>query len=243
MKFSPPLTPATLLKRYKRFLADIRFDDGREITAHCANPGSMMGLAEPGSRIHLSKSDNPKRKLAWSWELIEVASPLGGTPTLVGVNTARPNQIVEEAILSAKIPELTGYATLRREVKYGENSRIDILLEDPGRPPAYVEIKSVTLSREAGIAAFPDAKTARGAKHMAELAAMVRAGHRAIVFFLVQRDDCTEVRPATDIDPHYAQALADAIDAGVEPLCYSCKLTTMGIDIHHSLPITPKMSV
>ncbi len=243
MKFPHPLTPAVLLKRYKRFLADIRFDDGTELTAHCANPGSMMGLAEPGSRIYLSKSDNPKRKLAWSWELVEVASPADGAPTLVGINTAHPNRVVEEALLTHQLPAFSGYASLRREVKDGENSRIDLLLEDPHRAATYVEVKSVTLSRDAGIAAFPDAKTSRGAKHMAELAAQVRAGHRAIVLFLVQRDDCTEMRPAADIDPYYAQALADAVRAGVEPLCYSCKLSPTGIEIHQSLPITLKVSV
>lgn len=238
MQFPRPLTSATLLKRYKRFLADIRFDDGTEVTAHCANPGSMIGLAEPGSRIYVSKSDNPKRKLGWSWELIEVVSPADGVPTLVGINTAHPNRVAEEAIRAGQIPELKGYATLRREVKYGENSRIDLLLEDEARPAAYVEVKSVTLSREAGMAAFPDAKTARGAKHMGELAQMVREGHRAIVLFLVQRADCTEMRPAADIDPAYARALSEAVKAGVEPLCYSCKLSAHGIEVYQSLPLT-----
>lgn len=229
MNIEPPFVRATLLKRYKRFLADIRFEDGTETTAHCANPGSMMGLAEPGSTVWLSKSDNPKRKLAWSWELVEV----GGAR--VGINTARPNALVAEAIGGGHIPELASYETLRREVKYGRNSRIDLLLESPDRPSAYVEIKSVTLSRAPGLAEFPDAKTARGAKHMAELAEMAKNGHRAVVFFLVQRTDCNRFAPAADIDPAYAESLAAAISAGVEVLCYSCRIEPNLIEIDRAL--------
>lgn len=229
MKFDPALTPATLLKRYKRFLADVRFDDGSELTAHCANPGSMLGLAEPGSTVWVSKSDNPKRKLPWSLELVDVGT------SLVGVHTGRPNTLVEAAIKAGDIPELAGYETVRREVKYGENSRIDLLLENPDRPPAYVEIKSVTLSRTQGLAEFPDSKTARGAKHMAELAEMARFGHRAVVFFLVQRSDCTQMRPAADIDPKYAESLTAAIAAGVEVLCYSCRINSERIELDRPL--------
>ncbi|MBN4051791.1 DNA/RNA nuclease SfsA [Parvibaculum lavamentivorans] len=232
MKFSPPLIQATLLKRYKRFLADVRFDDGSETTAHCANPGSMMGLSTPGSTVWLSKSDNPKRKLAWSWELIEVSE------TLVGVHTGRPNALVAAAINAGEIPELIGYETARREVKYGQNSRIDILLEKVGTPSAYVEIKSVTLSRTPGLAEFPDSKTSRGAKHMNELAEMAKSGHRAVVFFLVQRSDCTRMCPAADIDPVYAQSLVDAVAAGVEVICYSCKITSEGIDLDGPLDVS-----
>ncbi len=231
MKFDPPLTKATLVKRYKRFLADIRFEDGSEVTAHCANPGSMMGLAEPGVTVWVSKSDNPKRKLAWSWELVDVAT------SLVGVHTSKANALVEAAISDGKIPELAGYEVLRREVKYGENSRIDLLLEDPERPSAYVEVKSVTLSREQGLAEFPDSKTARGAKHMAELAEMAKSGQRAVVFFLVQRSDCTHMRPAADIDPNYAESLNTAVAAGVEVLCYSCRLSPDGIELDRRLKI------
>lgn len=229
MKIEPPFVRATLLKRYKRFLADVRFEDGTETTAHCANPGSMMGLADPGSTIWLSRSDNPKRKLAWSWELVEV----GGAR--VGINTARPNALVAEAIGGGRIPELAGYETLRREVKYGQNSRIDLLLESPDRPSTYVEIKSVTLSRESGLAEFPDARTARGAKHMAELAEMAQIGHRAVVFFLVQRTDCDRFAPAADIDPAYARSLATAVSAGVEVLCYSCRIDPDLIEIDRAL--------
>ncbi len=229
MKFHPPLTRATLVKRYKRFLADVQFDDGTLATAHCANPGSMKGMAEPGSTVWLSKSDNPKRKLAWSWELVDVGS------SIVGVNTARPNALVASAIEAGTIPELCGYTSLRREVKYGQNSRIDLLLEAPAKPAAYVEIKSVTLSRTPGLAEFPDSRTARGAKHMVELAEMAKAGHRAVVFFLVQRADCLIMAPATDIDPIYATALRDAIEAGVEVLCYSCKISPHEIELDQRL--------
>ncbi len=231
MKFDTPLISATLLKRYKRFLADVRFEDGSEVTAHCANPGSMMGLAEPGSTVWLSKSDNPKRKLVWSWELVDVGS------SLVGVHTSRANALVEEAVKAGKIPELEGYENLRREVKYGENSRIDLLLEDPHRPTTYVEIKSVTLSRSDGLGEFPDSKTARGAKHMAELAEMAKQGHRAVVVFLVQRSDCTRMEPAADIDPKYTESLRNAVAQGVEVLCYSCRLTPNGISLDQRLEV------
>lgn len=231
MKFTPPLTSATLLKRYKRFLADIRFGDGTEATAHCANPGSMMCLAEPGSMVWLSKSDNPKRKLAWSLELVDDGK------SLVGVHTGRANALVEAGIESGSIAELDGYETLRREVKYGKNSRIDLLLEDPGRPTAYVEVKSVTLSRTMGLAEFPDSKTARGAKHMAELAEMAKQGNRAVVFFLVQRSDCTSMQPAGDIDPKYAESLRAALAAGVEVLCYSCRLSPDEITLDRRLEV------
>ena len=232
MKFDPPLLSGRLLKRYKRFLADIRLDSGEEITAHCANPGSMMGLAGEGMRVWLSKSDNPKRKLAHSWEIVE---PEAGC--LVGINTDHPNRIVEAAILAGEVPELAGYETLRREVKYGQNSRIDLLLEDPGKPPAYVEVKNVTLAREPGIAEFPDAVTARGAKHMEELARRAVAGERAVVFFLVQRSDADRFRLAEDIDPAYARAFETAVNAGVEALCYKCVITPEEIRLDRKLTL------
>jgi len=232
MKFDPPLLSGRLIKRYKRFLADIRLDSGEEITAHCANPGSMMGLAGEGMRVWLSKSGNPKRKLAHSWEIVE---PEAGC--LVGINTAHPNRIVEAAILAGEVPELTGYETLRREVKYGQNSRIDLLLEDLGRPPAYVEVKNVTLAREPGIAEFPDAVTARGAKHMEELARRGVAGERAVVFFLVQRSDAERFRLAADIDPAYAKAFEAAVNAGVEALCYKCVITPEEIRLDRKLTL------
>ena len=235
MKFPNPLISGTLIKRYKRFLADVQLDDGGEITAHCANPGSMMGLAEPGSRVWLSPSDNPKRKLKFSWELIEV--DLGEGPALVGINTSHPNGLMAEAIGDGRIDELSGYGSLRREVKYGQNSRIDILLEDDAKAPCYVEIKNVHLMRDAGLAEFPDSVTARGAKHLGELAQMVAEGNRSVMVYLVQRDDAKRFSLARDIDPKYAEAFDAASSAGVEALAYSCRLTPEGIEVDAPLPI------
>ena len=228
MKFEEPLLKATLLKRYKRFLADVVLEDGSEITAHCANPGSMIGVADPGSVVWLSPNRNPKAKLPYRWEMIEVA---GG---LVGINTARPNRIVEEAISQARVPELKGYETMRREVKYGRNSRIDLLLEGPGR--CYVEVKNVTLRRQ-GFAEFPDAVTARGAKHLRELSDMIEKGHRAVMLYLVQRMDCRTFRLARDIDPEYGAAFDKALAAGVEALAYGCRLTCQEITLDTPLHI------
>ena len=189
MRFPSPLTEGRLVRRYKRFLADIELPGGETVTAHVANPGAMTGLAEPGMRVFLSRSDSKTRKLAWSWELVEADG------TLVGINTAHPNGIVADAIASGDIPELAGYDLLRREVKYGVNSRIDILLIGAGRPDAYVEVKNVHLSRQKGLAEFPDSVTARGTKHLGELASMVAAGHRAAMLYLVHRGDCTRLQP------------------------------------------------
>lgn len=225
MKFSAPLVSGRLVKRYKRFLADVVLDDGgEEITAHCANPGSMLGLKEPGSRVWLSRSDNPKRKLKYSWEVIEADG------ALVGINTAHPNKLVEEALTEGRIRELAGYETLRREVKYGKNSRIDILLQQADDSKTYVEVKNVHLMREAGLAEFPDSVTARGAKHLGELAEMVREGHRAAMVFLVQRPDCAKLSLASDIDPTYAEAFEAARQAGVETYAIGCDVRLDGID-------------
>jgi sugar fermentation stimulation protein A len=235
MRFSAPLVPATLIRRYKRFLADVRLPGGEEITAHVANPGAMTGLAAPGARVWLSRSGNPKRKLPWSWELVEV--DFGGGVELVGVNTGHPNGIVTEALAAGLIPELAGYATARREVKYGKSSRVDVLLEDPARPPCYVEIKNVHLMRRQGLAEFPDAVTARGAKHLDELAAMVAAGARAVMLFLIQIGSAERFTLAADIDPTYAQAFARARAAGVEAIAWRCAITADGIDCAHAVPI------
>lgn len=235
MKYPEPLIGGRLLRRYKRFLADVELEDGETVTAHCPNSGSMLGLCAEGSTVWLSTSDNPKRKLAQTLELVNADG------TLVGVNTHRANAIAEEAVHQGKIPELTSYGSLRREVKYAGNSRIDLLLEDDAKPPCYVEVKSVTLRRNSGekkgIAEFPDAVTARGTKHLHALAEMVREGARAVMLYLVQRGDCGEFRLAADIDPAYAESFEHARTAGVEILCYSCKLSPTGIILGGPLPL------
>ncbi len=235
MKFPSPLIRGRLVKRYKRFLADVALDDGTELTATCPNTGSMMGLTEPGSIVWLSKSDSATRKYAHTWEMIE--NDLGAGPQLVGINTNHPNKIVSEAIEAKKIPELNGFASLTREVKYGVSSRIDILLDDPAKGLAYVEIKNVHLMRKAGLAEFPDSVTERGVKHLQELAAMVAAGHRAVMVYLIQRADAKKLAFAADIDPAYAAALKIAKNAGVETMAYRCRLTTDGIELDGSVPL------
>jgi len=220
VKLPQPMVRGTLIQRYKRFLADVRLETGEIVTAHCANPGAMTGLNMPGLPVYLSHSNNPKRKLAWNFDLVEL--PTG----LVGINTAYPNRIVAEALRDRRIAEVNAYGTFRPEVPYGEKSRVDYLLTGDGLPDCYLEVKNVHLSRTAGLAEFPDSKTARGARHLQELAAMAKQGHRAINLFLVQRNDCTRFAPARDVDPDYAAALAEADADGVEILIYACHLTT-----------------
>ena len=239
MRFAAPLLPATLLRRYKRFLADVRLATGEELTVHVANPGAMTGLAAAGARVWLSKSENPKRKLAYSWELVEV--DFGGGVELVGVNTAHPNGLIAEALAAGLIPELAGYATARREVRYGKNSRVDVLLEDPARPACYVEIKNVHLMRRQGLAEFPDAVTARGAKHLDELAAMAATGRRAVMLFLIQIGSTERFALAADIDPVYAQAFIRARDAGVEAIAYRCAIAAESIVLAGRVPIEEPM--
>ncbi len=237
MRIPSPLHRGRLIKRYKRFLADIVLDNGDEITAHCANPGSMLAVAIEGARVWVSLSDNKKRKLPYSWELIELGK------TLVPINTTNPNKIAFEAIEAGTIPELTGYETIRREVKYGEASRIDLLLEGAksnrkGRDaPCYVEVKNVHLSREQGLAEFPDSVTTRGAKHLTELSRMAAEGARAVMLFVVQRSDCNRFRAAVDLDPTYAAALTAAIGAGVETLCYDCEVTLSEVVLRKPLEL------
>lgn len=231
MRFPTPLVPATLIRRYKRFLADIRLDDGTEVTAHCANPGSMMGLAEPGMRIWVEPNDDPKKKLKYGWRLVEAEGQF------ICVDTSVANRALKEALFAGHVPAFAPYPEVLPEQKYGEKSRIDFLLRAPDRPDFYVEVKSVTLSRKPGLAEFPDSKTARGARHMAELATMARAGHRAMILFLVQRTDATQVTLAADIDPTYAAAVAAARDAGVEVLAIGAVISAEEITIGQEIPV------
>ena len=232
MRFPTDLIPATLLRRYKRFLADCRLEDGREVTAHCANPGSMMGLAEPGTRIWLEPNDDPKKKLKYGWRLVE-----HDTGHFTGVDTSLPNRALKAALLAGDIPELVAYETIRPEQKYGANSRIDFLLQGAGRPDCYMEVKSVTLSRQSGLAEFPDSVTARGTKHLRELTQMIGEGHDALLFYLVQRTDAARVTVAADIDPAYAQALWEAKAAGLRVLAYSTRITPHEITLGAALPV------
>ncbi|UWS03433.1 DNA/RNA nuclease SfsA [Phaeobacter inhibens] len=231
MRFQTPLLPAVLIRRYKRFLADCQLPDGREVTAHCANPGSMLGLAEPGSAVWLEPNDNPKKKLKYGWRLVEVA---GGT--LVGVDTSVPNRALKSALEARQIAALSAYETVRAEVKYAEKSRIDFLLSQPGLPDCYVEVKSVTLSRQPGLAEFPDSVTARGAKHLGNLADMCRAGHRAVLLYLVQRGDCDRFEIARDIDPTYAAAWDAAAAAGVERVVITTRVSPESVEIAGPIP-------
>jgi sugar fermentation stimulation protein A len=231
MRFPDPLVPGRLVHRYKRFLCDVELASGALVVAHCANSGSMLGLKDPGAPVWLSPSRNPKRKLAWTWELVESAG------ALVGINTSLPNALVAEALAAEQIPELAGYGSLRREVNYGSNSRIDLLLEQPGRPRCYVEVKSVTLKDDAGAAAFPDAVTARGTKHLNELRDQAARGERAVMLYLVQRADCHAFTTARTIDPTYDQALRRALADGVQAYCYACRLTPGEIRLERRLPI------
>lgn len=231
MIFPSPLITGRLERRYKRFLADVTLDDGRQITASVPNTGSMLGLTEPGSRVWLSVSDAPHRKYAHTLQIVEADG------TMVGVNTGLPNKIAEEAISDGLLPSLSSYASLKREQKYGRNSRIDILLSDPERGLAYVEVKNVHFTRSARLAEFPDTVTARGAKHLDELIEMVEAGHRGIMLFIIQRDDCDSFRVCADLDPVYAGNFARACAAGVEAWAIRCHITADKIVAQQMVPI------
>ena len=228
MKFPAPLIPGTLIKRYKRFLADVELSGGEIVTAHCPNTGSMLSVSAPGSAVWLSPARTPGRKLAYTWELIQVGD------TLVGINTSMSNALVEEAIGNGTIAELAAYPVIRREVRYGKNSRIDLLLESEGLPTCFIEVKNVTMKRNpraSSAVEFPDAVTKRGAKHLAELTDMVSQGARAMMVYLVQRRDGGQFSIAADIDPAYAMALGAAMAAGVEVLCYRCRVAAERIDV------------
>ena len=231
MRFGSPLIPARLVRRYKRFLADVVLDDGTVATAHCPNPGSMIGLADPGARVWLDPA-LPGRKLPYAWRLVEL--PDGH---LAGIDTAVPNRVVGEALRARLIPELSDYGTVRPEQRYGEASRVDFLLTEPGLRDAYVEVKNVHLRREGDWAEFPDCVTERGARHLGELARMVAAGHRGVMVYLVQRTDCARFRLASDIDPAYAAAAAAAHAAGVETLCFGTRIDHAGVTLGAGHPV------
>ena len=230
MNFPSPLERGVLIQRYKRFLADVRLDDGSLTTVHVPNPGAMVGLTTPGLPVWLSRSTDPKRKLPLTLEMMEHA---GG---LVGVNTMNPNRIGEAAIRRGAVAELTGYETLKREVRYDTDSRIDILLTGPDRPPCYVEIKNCHFLRTPELAEFPDCNTVRGVKHLKALERVVEGGGRAVMLFIIQRTDALAFDTADDIDKAYGPALRDAASRGVEVLCYDCHLNSDAITLNRALP-------
>lgn len=240
MDFPTPLIPGRLVQRYKRFLADVALEDGTVVTAHCPNPGSMLGLKTPGLPVWLSDHAGKKRKLRYTLELVRLVEGMEAG-VMVGINTSLPNRLAVEAIRAGQIVELSGYPELRREVPYGRNSRVDIVLSGDDRPPCWVEVKNVHLRRPDGpwptAAEFPDSVTARGAKHLKDLAERVSLGDRAAMLFIVQRGDCDHFRAAADIDRTYAAGLRAAAEAGVELLCYACTVACDGIAVDNRIPI------
>ncbi|MGE5625798.1 MAG: DNA/RNA nuclease SfsA [Bacillota bacterium] len=232
MRFEPPFREARLLRRYKRFLADVEFPDGFKETVHCPNTGSMLGCAEPGMRVWLSRATNPKRKYAWTWEQVEA---LPGVR--VGIHTGRTNSLVREGIESGLVRELSGYPGLRGEVVAGEGFRVDFLLTSAGRPDCFLEVKNVTAAVQDGIALFPDAVSERASRHLRELMGRVRAGDRAVLCFCVQRDDVTEVRPADAIDPVYGRTLREALATGVEVVAYAARVSPEETVLHRPVPV------
>ncbi|MCX2983092.1 DNA/RNA nuclease SfsA [Halieaceae bacterium IMCC14734] len=232
MDFEPTLQPATLVRRYKRFLADVVLDDGSELTVHCPNTGAMTGCAEPGWRVWLSRSDSKTRKYPHTWELVETDNGIAC------VHSARANKVVAEAIADARVPALAGYEKLQTEVKYGAGSRADLWLSSGDRH-CVVEVKSVTLCRDAGAGVFPDAVSTRATKHLQELQAVVESGQRAVIFYCVFHEGIKTVSAATDIDPVYAATLQAAMTAGVEAMAWSCRVSAQGISLHEPLPVLP----
>lgn len=235
MKFNQVLLPGTLLRRYQRFLADVRLDDGRRVTAHTPNTGAMLGCCEPGARVWLSDSGNPGRKYPLGWELVETAPG-----ALTGVNTGLANRLIAEGIENGVVTQLQGYDSMRREVRYGrENSRIDLLLEGAGRPACYVEIKNVTLARD-GVGYFPDAVSERGSRHLRELAAVAAQGQRGVICFCAQRRDVHEIQPADEIDRRYGDTLRQVLEQGVEAIAWRADVSTEEIVIAAGLPVNSR---
>jgi len=234
MKFSNNLIKAKFVKRYKRFFSDHILENGQLVTAHCPNTGAMTGVAKEGITSWLSESNDPKRKLKWTWELTQENN------TIVGVNTHNPNKIIQEAINNNEIKQLLNYKNLKREVKYGVNSKIDIFLQDDNKSDCYVEIKNVHLSRKKGVAEFPDGITSRGTKHLKELANVAQDGGRAVMLYLIQRNDCNYFKIAEDIDVEYGKAFIDALNAGVEVICLDTILNTNGINIGKNIKLLNK---
>jgi sugar fermentation stimulation protein A len=231
MEFASPLVPGRLVRRYKRFLADIELAGGGTVTAHCANPGAMLGLNMPGLEVWVEPNDDPGKKLKYGWRLVRIGNHW------TGIDTAIPNRVVGEALRAGLIPELADYADIRPEVRYGTNSRIDFLLTGDRLPNAYVEVKNVHLMRADGLAEFPASVTARGAKHLDEMAAMVAQGHRAVMLYCIQRTDCHRMALAADLDPGYAAAFARARAAGVEALAWACAISPDEIALDRPIPI------
>jgi len=236
MRFQTPLVSGRLVRRYMRFLSDVELDSGEVVRAHCPNPGSMLGMKDAGLKVWLETNDDPKKKLNYGWRLIEY--PDG---TWAGIDTSLPNKLIKQALLEKAVPELAEYTDIKPEQKYGQNSRIDFLLQGADLPDAYVEVKSVTLSRTNGLAEFPDSVTDRGAKHLGELAKVTDMGHRAILLYVVQRTGCSHVQVAQDIDPTYADAFSAARLAGVEVLAYGTEINQFGVTLtaplEHSDPL------
>lgn len=229
MRFDQPLLEGTLIRR-KRFVADIKLRNGDEVTAHCANPGSMMGCSEPGSKVLLSVHEDPRRRFKHQLEIIYAGR------TAVGIHSGRPTSVLTEAVTQGKINEVAGYATLRRDVRAVRDTHVDMLLEGNGLRPCYIAAKSVTLAYE-GVAYYPDAVGPRGIQEMSELTDIVREGNRAVIFLLAQRSDVEWLRPADHIDPDFGQAFRDAIARGVEAMCYRAKVTRRGIELDKKLPV------
>jgi sugar fermentation stimulation protein A len=232
MDYPTPLIKGRLLTRYKRFLADVILDDGQTITAACPNTGTMLGLTAPGNPVLLSRSTNPKRKYPHTWEM--VALPDHG---LVGINTIHPNKIAAEAIAAGLIPSLTGYEHIKPEVRYGQNSRIDLLLTGPSLPPCYVEVKNAHFFRQAGLAEFPDCRTERGAKHLVEMARMVQQGARAVMLYVIQCEKPSRFTIAGDKDQYYSETYRKARGMGVEALALTCRLNETSIRAFRLIPV------